>query len=273
MPTPGLSLLGFLDQQPAMDHLLNACVPSNPDPAAVIAEWNAARGLLGAPIPNAGNPDIQPAPATHQAYVQSVLAHPVFTNEWIGAAIHLVEIDPILAYQTTVDANRTNHHTGTMSGAPTMDELLQCCLPLNPQSEEFKVTPGINSMVLRARSLNVRQFQGFWQANAMGIAFGVSIPFVHVVRHGGQCFLFNGYHRAVSVRKTGATHMPCVLRDVADHGAVGLNPPEFFSMARLRQPDPPTLGHFTQGRAHNVQLRLHSRILHISWGEHAVPEE
>src|SRR6266536_1349581 len=269
MPTPGLSLVGFItDQQQAIAHLSRACVPVNPDPAALHAEWDAAKAGLGVPIPKAGHPDIQALPAAHDAHVQQVLAHPMFAGPWHGATIQLVEIDPVLAYQMTVDSNRSAHLAAGLSKPPTLDELVTCCLPLAPAPENFDVFPGLNSMVLKARSLNVRAFQGFWRTDALGINFGVSIPLVHVVRYGGRCYLFNGYHRAVGVRRAGATHMPCVLRNVPDHNAVGMNPPDFFSAGRLAQPDPPTLGHFSQGRAYHVSLRVHSRIRHISWAEH-----
>jgi hypothetical protein len=275
MPTPGLSLVGFLDQPLALAHLSKACVPANADPAALIAEWAAAQARLGAPIATAGTPDIRPIPATHDAYAQLVLANPIFGAgaPLTGATLQMVEIDPLLAYQITVDSNRSAHHAGALSSPPTLDELLACCLPTTPSQENFDVYPGLNSLVLKARSLNVRAFNGFWVNNAMGVQFGVSIPFTHVARHGGGCYLLNGYHRAVSVRRAGATHMPCVFRDVPDHSAIGLNPPEFFSVARLQQPNPPTVGHFTQGRAYHVSLRQHSRIVHISWAENALPDE
>jgi hypothetical protein len=97
MPTPGLSLVGFLDQAEAIDHFLGAYVPPDSAPAALIAEWNTAKQRLGAPIPNAGYPNIQPLPAAQQAHAQQVLAHPIFQDpQWQRASIQLVEIDPIL---------------------------------------------------------------------------------------------------------------------------------------------------------------------------------
>ena len=53
MPTPGLSLVGFLTEQEALYHLGKACVPAaNADDAALRADWLAAKGKLGAPVPN-----------------------------------------------------------------------------------------------------------------------------------------------------------------------------------------------------------------------------
>jgi len=56
MPTTGLSLVGFMNEAQAIQHLSNACVPTNPDPVALTAEWQTAQGNLGPAIPNAGHP-------------------------------------------------------------------------------------------------------------------------------------------------------------------------------------------------------------------------
>lgn len=110
MPSPGISLVGFIgNQQDALKHLDNACIPSaGATDATLIAEWNAAQMARGAPIANAGNPDIQPLAAAQQPHAQQILAQPIFQTDWQGATVQLVEIDPILAYQMTVDSNRRN---------------------------------------------------------------------------------------------------------------------------------------------------------------------
>jgi hypothetical protein len=273
MPTPGISLVGFLDQKDAVDHLQNTCIPPDNTQDALIAAWNAAKARLGAPFANAGNPDIRQIPAAYQNHVNQVLIHPPFQAEWKGAGAALVEIDPILAYQITVDSERWAQHISHLSCPPTEQQLFDVCLPTEPKTEQLKIFPGQNSLILKAKSLNVRIFKGIGQPNLMGVQFGVSPPYCHVVRHGGRCYLFNGYQRAVGLRLAGITHMPCILRDVKDHTDVGLNPPAFFSMDLLQSKHPPTLGHFTQERGYRVSLRSHYRIVHISWAEHAVPDE
>jgi hypothetical protein len=201
-----------------------------------------------------------------------VLAQPIFQAEWAGATIEMVEIGPLLAHQMTVDSNRSSHHCGALSAPPTLQELMDCCLPLGPQQEEMKLVPGQNSFLIKAKSLNVRIMQAFGQPNFLGINFGVALPYVHVARLNGRHYLSNGYHRAVGLRSAGITHMPCVVHDVADHAAIGINPPNSFSADLLDSNDPPTIEHFAQ-RGHRVSLRQHSRILYINWAEHVVPDE
>jgi hypothetical protein len=279
VPTPGLSLVGFMDQQQAVFHLANACIPANPDPTVLAAEWAAARVRLGPATTNAGHPAVLPIPASHDHYIQQLkTTHPVFQPPF-GAmrdvAFHLVEIDALLAYQFTVDLPRSNHHCAAFANPPTLDALLECCLPLVPPNEDIKATPGPQSMVLRARSLNVRTLQqGIFNAEFMGIQFGVSLPYVHVVRHDGRLYLHNGFHRTFGARMAGATHVPCILRDVSTHAEIGLRADGgTFPAALLESANPPTMAHFTQDKAHVVQLRAHSRILHVSWAEYAVPDE
>src|SRR5271169_1562479 len=73
MPTNGLSLVGFLDQQPAMNLFRNSCVPvANATDQQLITDWQMARASIGAPIANAGIPDIQPIPTSHKNYIQQI---------------------------------------------------------------------------------------------------------------------------------------------------------------------------------------------------------
>ena len=133
MPSPGLSLVGFLDQQSAITHLRSACVLADDSDLALQAEWSAAKAKLGPAVSNAGTPDIQPLPAagvahvaslTQQPWVQQALQH---QGALLGASFQLVEIDPLLAFQFTVDAARSAHHNGGLPGKPSNDELLSIC--------------------------------------------------------------------------------------------------------------------------------------------------
>jgi hypothetical protein len=93
-----------MDQQQAILHLRQACVPNPPSAsdADLVAEWNLAAAKLGQPFRNAGTPDIRPIPQAHQGYIQQMMSDP-----WTSAALQLipnhsialVEIDPLLAFQ------------------------------------------------------------------------------------------------------------------------------------------------------------------------------
>jgi hypothetical protein len=175
MPTPGLSLVGFMDQQQAINHFLGVCIPANRAIPALIAEWDAAQARRGAPLLNAGNPDILPIPAAGQPYIQQLMQ-----QQWVidaiaqmpGAIFQLVEIDPLLAYQFSVDTDRSAHHCSALN-SPTIAELLPICLPTTYPVEQINVSPQANSVLLKSPSLNVRMTaQGFFQAESkIGITF------------------------------------------------------------------------------------------------------
>ncbi len=278
MPTPGLSLVGFLSQQQALEHFEQACLPSSRPQAALTAEWTDAQARLGAAIPNAGQPNVQPLPESAKAHVESVRqaawAVPFFEDpNFSPASFACVEIDPLLAYQLTVSTAHSDGHWSSLQVPPTMGDMLSICLPSEIPQTQFSTQLQRTSLVIKAHSLNLRILQlGLFNNQFAGIVVGTSLPLVQVVRHNGAYILWNGYHRACGLRAKGATHIPCVLRDVVNPGAVAevLVPPMDGLLASTNAP---TVGHFTQGRAHPVTLKVTSRMLHLSWAEWAITED
>lgn len=277
MPIPGLSLVGFCDQHAGVQYLQNTCVPANPDPVALAAEWTAARAKLGPPVANAGMPDIQPLPPAQSAYVAQLYAQPWAQQLYTLATIQFayVEIDPLLAYQLHISDGHAAAHGNGFSNPPTMDELLAVCLQQNRPPERWTTSYTAQSMLITAKDLNVRSLlQGPIAQNLAGLVYGIGLPWLHVVRFNGRCYLHNGFHRALAARRAGATHFPCVFRDVVTAAEVGIRQDGgTFTQQLLESNDPPTLAHYTGGRGYDVQLRIFSRALHVSWAEYVVPEE
>lgn len=279
MPTPGLSLVGFMDEPLALSHLKTSCIPANPSDAALIGEWNAARARIGNPFPNAGQPDIQPIPAPHDAYIQNLVQidwlAPLLAGHWQRATFQLIELDPLLAFQFSVDTARSAHHCQPLQNVPDVAALLPICLPAQLPNEPVHAHQQGQSFIIKSRNLNFRIIQdGPLGPNAIGIAFGWSPPLMHVVRYNGKCFLHNGFHRAYGLRLAGCTHAPCILRDVQSVAEVGIKDDNSTFPASLFDSNhAPTLGHFSQGRAWNVTLRATTRIMHIGWSEYAMIDE
>lgn len=292
MPIPGLSLVGFMNQADAIEHFRKANTRTDPD-AALIADWQAAQAQLGAAIAGAGNPGIQAIPASHAAYIQQLIQ-----MDWMqealqgvlqGCQFQMVEIQKLLAFQTTVSLNQCNTHGAGLANPPTLDQQLHLCLPLNPPPPKYKVTytPGQPSMLIHGDDLNIVPHGGYFNFQVpmpnnappvqlppvAGFIVGARLPVVHVVVYNGRHYLHNGFHRVYALGRAGATHVPCVIRQVTTPGEAGINPPGTFSEARLTSNNPPTVGHYLLGRAFNVQLRTFAKALHVSWGEHVYPAE
>ncbi len=279
MPTPGLSLVGFLKPPQAINYFRNTCVPSDPSDSALMAEWSTAKNKLGQPFSQAGRPDIQPIPSGDQAYIQDLLQE-AWVKERLApypnATFQVVEIDPLLAFQFHILDGHSNNHTSALKPGPSIADLLPICLPKAEPSENIRVTGQGQSVLIGSDSLNVRLMnQGIFQQHKfIGIQFGIGLPFVHVTRWNGLCFLINGFHRALGARLRGAGRMPCLFRDVSTPEETGVRADgSTFPISLLTSNDAPTLGHFTQGRSYAVPIRQVSRFLHVSWAEHTLPLE
>lgn len=275
MATPGLSLLGFLDEPSAATLLRNACVVPDATPEALSAIWREAQAKLGTAIPRAGLPtmeDIPPEGAEHMAsLLQQQWVQVALGSDIAGGTFKMVELEPLLAYQLNVDIARSDHHNGS-ADAPSTTQLFNMCLPLEKVIENITTVTHANAMLVTSRGLNFRPFaQGAFPTpvgTLIGMHVGVSLPLMHVVRYNGRAYLHNGFHRAVGLGRRGVKMAPCVVRDVTDPGAVGIVPPLTIGLPVLESDNPPTVGHFINDRAIGVQLKILSRTLHISWFDH-----
>jgi hypothetical protein len=284
MATDGLSLVGFMsDPNQALLHLKTACVPEQgKSDADLLADWNTARSTLGHVNPRAGVPNLQPIPM-NDPYIQQLMQAPWATGFGPliaqGASFQMVELDPLLAFQFAVDTSRSASHCSPYASTATQDQLLAVCLPQTLSNDPIHVTgqglPGLQSLIIKSRSLNLQIVaQGNLQLpDALGIQFGWGLPFVHVVRFNGRCYLHNGYHRAVGLRALGATEIPCMFRDVADAPSAGIQPPGTFDLQLLESASPPTIAHFSNGIAFAVRLRATMRIIQINWSQHTMVDE
>jgi hypothetical protein len=278
MAAPGLSLVGFLDLPDALNHLRHSCVPSDGSDAALTAEWQAAKTALGAPIAGAGLPEVQDISPAQRPYVAGLVSQP-WVGQMIGAMpgmqFKLVEIDRLLTFQRLADDGRLNEHGNSLGDVSEIDKLIRLCLPQTQTVLKIEAYWNAQSVMLKAPGLNLRAIKdGLLDPGRVGLSFGPAPPLVQVHRFNGRYFLHNGLHRAIVARRAGATHIPCVVREVPNAAAVGIcTDGSTFSQALLESPNPPTVGHFTQSRAHPVQVRSVSRVLHVSWSEYAVLDE
>lgn len=280
MPTPGLSLLGFMEQPAAAAYLSQVCVP--PPDVNPHESWVEARRALGAPTKNSGRPAIMPFPKEHFEYVEKLKSHPRFLNSLEGMIwdFKLVELDPVLAFQFHVFTERTDDLCAALSHPPTMGELLSVCLPLDLEQPATGMSMQPNSLSLWSHSMNFRVHH-FGQVGldpgqkfaAFGIVVGPAFPLMQVIQFEGRCFLRNGYHRAYGLKKKGVTHVPCLFFETDDYakiGAPGGN--ATFERALLESADPPTCAHLTDERAYPVMLKNLTRVVQLTWSDYVLPE-
>lgn len=280
MSTPASALFGFLSHDNATQWLRTGCVLPDASDQALSAMWQAAQARLGLPVPNAGLPDIVPLPPDGVSYVTTLLG-----QSWVqerlqavqaprGVDFCLVEIDPLLAYQVHVDHDRSQTHGNGIPQNPTLQQQLDVCLPTIQTSEPLQIHQAPGAMMITSRSLNVRTlWQGYANSGFLGIHVGMALPFVHVVRFNGRCYLHNGFHRAVALRARGVTHIPCIFREVSTAMDAGIQAAGAFDQNLLESVNPPTLLHFTSGRTTDVNLKSFHRVLHVTWAEYSASND
>jgi hypothetical protein len=286
MPLPGLSLVGFLkEEKPALHYLEHSCIPPKGfTPQILRKHWSDAQQQLGAPIPKAGTPDIIPIPALIQGYLGGVRTRREYAEAMKGKdwSFQMVEIAPLLAFQVHVLVEHAAKRCADIKDASQISEIVKLCLPQQP--EIYHVRPVVSreqGVILKCPSLNVTiGDRGYIQQApklqaVAGVLYSAHLPFVEVARFKNRCYLKNGYHRAYGLAKLGVTHLPCVLRDVADYSGTGVRADgATLSPGLLEdQANPPTCGHFVQGRACQVALRKVTKFINVMWSEYLVPDE
>jgi hypothetical protein len=280
MAIKGLSLVGFLDDRAkAVEYLKARCAP-DPDAsdADLEAEWRAAKAKLGPPVARAGHPNMRPI-ALDEPHMKALFAvrwksrFKFFLNR--GASFQMIEIDPLISGQISVDLEKSAAACAGLSHPPTHEELLRLSFPLEMTSGLTRASRHKNGFVVASDSLNmVIGMEGPMpkMPHVVGVHLSWSLPLVHVVRLNGRSILHNGYNRTFGARLAGATEIPCLFRDVADADAAGFPGGNTVDERLLMSDDPPTMAHYVKDRAWEVRLRRATRIIHVSWVQHTLYE-
>jgi hypothetical protein len=278
MPTTGLSIFGFYPTDIASQYLTKVCRAEDASPEALAATWQAARQRLGAAQIKAGSPEVKEVPQECAGHLQALMAHPLmarFQADFAGQCqVKMVEIRPLLAVQTHVERKRCSGLHDAKGAKPL--QLMERCLPLGGQ--QFQVTWEQDrtgrGLLIRHPDFNLQTFGGTGTttpegALVVGPVIGVGAPWVHTLELDGRVYLRNGYHRAVGLMEAGHTHMPCLMLK----GHRSQLSVDGFADDIMQSENAPTLGHFDEARATEVQLRKGTKVISISWTEFLVPEQ
>jgi hypothetical protein len=283
MANQGLSLMGFMARDQALAYLTCQCVPDDPAEDALVASWSAARLQLGMALPDAGQPQCHPLPSGFESHVRALEEVPqakTFIREaW---QLCLVDIEPLLAFQFHIDLARSEAVSAALPARPTLADAVPFCLPIGPPSvppiysaKQPSDRRHMHSIVVKSPSLNLRiTDRGYFEKlDAVGVQLGVVPPFVQVVQFEGRHYLRNGYHRVHGLCRKGLKQVPCFFKAMQDFENVAAGSPRTFDRPLLESANPPTVRHFTTGRASPVNLRRCCRLIHVSWAEYVLYEE
>jgi hypothetical protein len=267
MATDGLLLIGFLDEASSFRYVRERCAfPNVPTSNSLRAMWRDAKDRVGGSAPWVGEPKFAEIPPQHKTHLENVEKSGWFSDvlEGMPYEFRMVEIAPLLAFQVDVDLARTNRVCQELKEDPPIEDMLKVCLPCAPESLEVRnrLTPDGEGIVLETDNTNIVAREGKYFGvdpsdglHLGGFKFGTRAPWVQVVRLGDYYYLKNGYHRAVGVAQRKAAYMPCIFLTATRFEQVGATPGKTIPAMRLNSSNPPTCGHFTQGRAYEAKLR------------------
>lgn len=276
MPRPGLSLVAKMDEQSALVHLRTVAFYPGEDDAALLKRWDDAKAKIGPPMPRAGLPDLVPLDGPmYGRHLRDVTKSPRFAQT-VGKMPYTfcaVEIDPLLAFQFAIETDRASYLCASVGNGPSVKDSLGICLPKTLESINYNFEQHPDRHIVHVQSGNFRVFgagevgkDGAQGLTLAGIAYGAASPLVQVVKFGGRYYLRNGFHRTLGLRLAGATHVPCVLLQATDYSQLEApGSPQTFDRVILESADPPTCGHFTQGRAYSLPLRERTWTYTVTW--------
>lgn len=279
MATEGLSLVGFMPEEQAIRYLGTRCLPADPAVQALQAQWNAAQAQLGPAFQNPGQSAVADIPPENDEHLQQLQVLPWIAPEiQVGWVFKLVEIDPLLAFQHEVDLSRSDQLCDGLPEEPSLADILPRCLRLDFPVPPFMVAKnGDHSVLIKSPSTDLRivaRGQNPELFNVFGIALGWASPLVRVVRHNNRCYLVNGFHRTVGLRRKNVKRIPCIFREVDNFADIPVKGgEETFGKELLESDAPPTLGHFAHSRAYSVQLRKVSHVINVHWSEYFLGED
>jgi hypothetical protein len=274
------ALLGFMDEQDALNFLKVWTVPEGKTDEEFKAFWKRAKSEVELVAPPDLTPEVLEIDDRFHEQLDAIAKDPLFPEavqqkKW---SFKLVEIDKLVCFQKFI---YTDHAEDIGKGHDFSDtsKLIDFCLTEKGSKRPFAVVSSPQEYTILSPSQDLRVI-GPTQAmqdpttkrSAYGFGVGWGIPFVQVVEFKDRYFLRNGYHRVYAVRKMGGRHVPCVLIKGETFADLGVLTTGFFGETLLLSDKPPTFGDFfSDGLAPRVRLKAWTKIVRIRAEESMLP--
>ncbi len=230
-----LLLFGWLPQATVAEFVERQCVESElARTAHILQQWAKAHEAFNAKQPRVFESiSITPIEAAFEERVSAIVADPRFRHTFtqLPTEFRMVEIDKLIACQTTVILDYVDRLVAELPKKPTLGDLIEICLSLEktvPTVTEMRL--GENAIIYSSENTDLRFLGAIpkplvevdLQASSTGgipirgllLLFGYGGSPINVIEVGKRVFLNNGFHRAVALRRLGVTHMPVVVQKV-----------------------------------------------------------
>jgi hypothetical protein len=219
------TLAGWMPQQEAIQHVLGR-VPSTPvEEATAVAIAESRRAAVAARTSSPfGNPIVA---TTNRDQLLEIASRPQLHTTFAGqfAGVEWVDLTRVISIQKLVFTDGAARVAAAVrEGSP--DELIELCIPSNPQLSQFVVGGDADGrgLTIVSEDPNVRYqgaiFGDFDVSQGVGaprlmkaVSFliGTGSPYLSVAQYQGRFYLQNGYHRAAALLQRGITVVPAVM--------------------------------------------------------------
>ena len=266
------ALLGFMTWDEAKAYVSSIPLAQALTETELRQMYERSQGAV-AQLPNHGpeEPEIREMPPRLGKQLARLAGSELFIQVFTGVdwQFRMVEIDKIVAFQREVVLDSV--HASRRPRGAVASRLLDYCLPLQWTSE-FEVSQ-VNGNGISFSS---------WDPNlSLNVAiqppvanFEVAFrpPYIQVAEFGGRYLLKNGYHLTFWLKKSGYTHVPCVLIRCNNYIQTGANHPNFFPQATVLGAGPPRVAHFVdENLTTTLRERRTKKAITLSWQELRVP--
>jgi len=168
--------------------------------------------------------------------LETLVNNPLFQRTFsnMPSTVGMVNIDTLVATQRHVYLNYVDEIEQQIPETPSIDDLIDFCLPVNPSPPDPKVTQtGPNSWIFSSPSPDFRYLGGHLKENltpddiqltqvsgfpvkAITLFVGYGGSPINVYHANGRLVLNNGFHRVYALRRRGITRIPVVIQQVAN---------------------------------------------------------
>jgi hypothetical protein len=275
---PGFKRRVYLIGLPELSEFMQQCAdqPAPTDPWQL--QWFVASSERAALDQTEGGiadkPAISPLPKDISPLAQRIATDPHFLAWFTQGAppFGYVELDRLVVYQRHIDLDHVERLAKSLMPNPTPEAIFNLCFSLEQKNPPQVVQAPRDTYYVYSESTDFRyhhppmpvnldpallaqQSPGGNITTGIGIAaaFGYTLNFLHVAAVDGRLVLWNGSHRAYTLRSLGLTHAPCIVQTMTRDEMVKLaggNELGRNAGLHLDKPRPPLFRDYFDERLH-----------------------
>jgi hypothetical protein len=256
-----LLLYGWLPKPTVVNYLKNQCTRGEvAREQEVLKQWELATKAFSGKKPLSFELiSCAPIEEKYAAKLQSIRQDKRFSHTYqqLPTNFEIIEIDKLIACQSTVALDYIEKLTRTFQKNLDFDALIDICLSLDKTVPEVSDIQANEQTIVYSSENTDFRFLGALQkplneialdtsstggipTRALVLLFGYGGSPVSVTKVAKRYFLNNGFHRIFALRKVGVTHIPAVIQEVLNPAlefpAVYQNIPKEYLLASDRLP-------------------------------------